>query len=81
MIKSNQLENRAVNEPAGAEAVRSDLQRVKGKRRPEPDPELAARLQAARALVPTRDDHLHCGHCWAEGRDAAIRAIETEDGR
>jgi hypothetical protein len=74
MIKSGDLANRAVTDPAGSEAVRADIQRMKG--RPKPELGLAERLQAARALVPTRDDQMHCGHCWGEGRDATIKMIE-----
>jgi hypothetical protein len=73
VIKSSALENRAVTAPAGAEALHADIQRMKGKRQPEGD--LAARLQAARALLPPKAE-THCGHCFGEGRDAAIKMIE-----
>jgi hypothetical protein len=62
----------------------ADLEnRQAGRRRPEPEPapspapaDLATRLAAARALRPPDLRHEHCGHCWGEGRDAALRAIE-----
>ncbi len=77
MIRSGDLQNRDLD-PKGSEAVQADIQHVKGKHKSEPDPEFAARLQAARDVVPPRDGQLHCGHCWGQGRDAAIRVIEGE---
>lgn len=76
MIERGDLKNRAVTESVGSERVEADIQRVKGKRKPEADPNLAERIAAARAvpMLPTQD--LHCGHCFGEGRDAAIRAFE-----
>ena len=60
--------------------METDLEnrQVVTRRKPEPpaaDP-LAARLEAARALVAPRLGHEHCGHCWGEGRDAALRVLE-----
>jgi len=82
MIESGDLKNRAVTDPRGVDAVDADIRRIKG-RKSEPDPfaisteELSARLRAARAVPLLPGPYLHCGHCFGEGRDAAIRALET----
>lgn len=81
MIKSGDLENRVVADPRGAEAVEADIRRIRG-HKAAPDgaisaEELAARLRAARAIPLLPGPQLHCGHCFGEGRDAAIRALET----
>jgi hypothetical protein len=76
MIKGDDLDNRGESprEPRGSDAVRADMKRVKGERAT-----LADRLDRARALRPPATGLTeHCGHCWADGRDAAIRAIEGE---
>ena len=75
MIDKGDLQNRQAD-PRGSEAVQADIQRMKGKRKLDAAEDLATRLQAARDLVPSRDEQLHCGHCWGQGRDAAIRVIE-----
>jgi hypothetical protein len=64
-----ELENRQAK-PRGHEVVEADLRRVKGERTP-----MAARLEAARQMRPPKESC--CGHCWATGRDAVIRALET----
>lgn len=81
MIESGDLKNRAVADPHGTAAVEADIRRIKG-RKPEPDgaisaEEHAARIRAARVVPLLPGPHLHCGHCFGEGRDAAIRALET----
>jgi len=75
MIEKGDLQNRPAD-PRGSEAVQADIHRIKGPRKPDAAADLAARLQAARDMVPSRDEQLHCGHCWGQGRDAAIKAIE-----
>lgn len=87
MIKSSDLENRAamsenIRGEDVANVANEELQRLKGKpRKPETEaatgPTLTDRLAAARNVRPNaRDRNLHCGHCFGEGRDAAIRAFE-----
>jgi hypothetical protein len=71
------IENRAIT---GGEEFQSELQRAKGKKKTDPLT-LAERIQAARDLTaPLRSAELHCGHCWGNGRDAAIKAIEEAQG-
>ncbi len=75
VIESSSLENRMAR---GAETVQADLRRAAGRKAKPEAPELAARLAAARALLPPEGlmrDSQHCGHCWGTGRDAAVRAI------
>lgn len=76
MIERGDLKNRAVMTSGGSDPVEADIQRVKGKRKPEADPDLAERIAAARAVPILPAHQLHCGHCFGEGRDAAIRAFE-----
>jgi len=80
MIEKGDLTNRAITDLRGADAVEADIRRVKG-HKSEPDgaisaEEHAARILAARAVPLLPGPHLHCGHCFGEGRDAAIRALE-----
>lgn len=76
MIESHDLQNRGPD-PKGSAEAQAAIRRVKGK--PETDPPtLAERVAAAKDLRPTTGPDLHCGHCWATGRDAAVRAIERE---
>jgi hypothetical protein len=42
---------------------------------PSPGPPLEARIAAARMLRPSRRG-LHCMHCWGQGREDTIKAIE-----
>lgn len=75
MIKGNDLDNRGMTstDPKGAEGARQEM-----KKNGRQAKSLAERLEAARALTPSQAAECHCGHCWANGRDAAIRAIEGE---
>lgn len=81
MIKGGDLDNRQ-EDPRGSADADQALRRLK-ERRPkgEPDPaeaspSLAERIEAARALRPPRSSAVHCGCCFGQGRDAAIRVIE-----
>lgn len=67
-------------DPKGADKVRADIARVKGKGGQSPETELEAlrdRIVAAkRVSVDARGDMPHCRDCFDRGRDAAIEAIE-----
>jgi len=77
MIKGDELNNRMADPaPKGADAVADDIRRVKGQTT-KWETELAARIRAAREVPLLPGPYLHCGHCFGEGRDAAIRAFEA----
>ena len=74
MIKGSDLINRAT----GVEAAEAEIRKMKAKPAAPAD-ELAAlkaRLEAARTLPPPQG--IYDGAVWAQGRDAAIAAIEAE---
>jgi hypothetical protein len=75
MIRGGDLENRQV---IGGEEFEAARQKLGGRKKSEPEapPSFAERIAAARALRPPKPQIEHCGHCWGEGRDAALRALE-----
>lgn len=85
MIKGGELDNRQIGGAGTATGTGTtvDVTPRRG-RRPEPQDQvdaaadLARRIEAARNLRAPRPSIEHCGHCWGEGRDAAIRVIEGD---
>jgi len=78
MIKSESLTNRmeGQSEVRGAEQVAEAIAQMKP-RRPDTTTELATlreRIEHSRGLLAPRG--ACCGHCWGEGRAAALRVID-----